>query len=161
MYMFCIDCILVLFNYGSVTSVSLNEVYHNIAFSCKCSESLMLQEEAFNVEVPRDCEEGQQDCTAMSCKWNIFTEQLLDVQNTHDHTSIFSFITFHFHGFNETLLLECALSLRQNNCVHFVFSECPQTKPQRAKERPGQTSTSTVGQSGREHWGESYRWKIG
>lgn len=57
--MFCIDCML--FDYGSVTSVSLNEVYYKIAFSCKCSESFTLQEEAFNVEEPRDCEEGEQD----------------------------------------------------------------------------------------------------
>lgn len=86
------DCIFILFNYGSATSVSLNDVHHATAFSCKCSESLMLQEEAFNVEVPRDCEEGQRDCAVTSRKWNIFTEQLQDVKNTHEGTLIFVFI---------------------------------------------------------------------
>lgn len=81
--MFCIDCVFILFNYGSATSLSLNDVHHTAAFSCKCSESLMLREEAFNVEVPRDCEEGQQDGAVTSRKWNIFTEQLQDVKNTH------------------------------------------------------------------------------
>lgn len=52
--------------------ISLNDV-HATAFSCKCSESLMLREEALNVEVARDCEAGQQDCAVTSRKWNIFT----------------------------------------------------------------------------------------
>lgn len=45
--------------YGSVNWASLNDVCDHTAFSCKCSESLVLQEEAFNVEVPSHCAEGR------------------------------------------------------------------------------------------------------
>lgn len=56
----CYVLIVFLFNLiMALASISLNEVHHNTAFSCKCSESFTLQEEAFNVEMTRDCEEGQ------------------------------------------------------------------------------------------------------
>lgn len=60
--------IFVSFNYGSVTLISLNKVYDNTAFSCKCSESIILQEETFNVEVQRGEAGSAGSSTVMSRK---------------------------------------------------------------------------------------------